>query len=291
MARRLCLFNLLVSDNDMNLRAVPQHRLVMLVKHILGILQSDNGAECPRAEMLKAIYHIVPLIADVFGEHWQQTFEEITRCIGKADGPQHTLPSLNIALRLLLRLNSYVGKESNEDLEDAWEDQRLRITRALLESLQNNNAFVLEIEDQKLDASKTSFGKARSKPRSITLDLMARVVRKLEIFDTDDSTEFLPLLDADEKAIQDAGFDILHRSIPQKQEQISFDVALSKTVVHLPEELLSLLLDVPEDYPITPPSLSLNASFLGVRRYLLSWKIVFDYFRNAVSLANLSDIP
>lgn len=253
------------------------------MKHLLGALHVHYGAAGLCAEMLKAIYHMVPLIEDVFGEHWQKILEEVSKCISDANGPQRTLPSLNIALRLLLRLKSCTGKDGNEDLEEAWEEMLPSFSRALIESLQNNNTFVSEIEDQSLEKSRQPHGEARSKPRLITLDLIARLVRKLEIFDNDNSTNLFPLLAAEDKAIQDAGFDILHRSIPQNQEKITFDVALSKTTVHLPEELLSLLLDAPDGETLISLDQSMDAVFLGARRYLLSWKMVFDHFKNAVS--------
>lgn len=91
-----------------------------------------------------------------------------------------------------------------------------------------------------------------------------------------------PLLAAECNIIQQTAFEILHRYIPQAQEQVSFDVALSKTKVNLPYELLSLLLEIPQAKQITPTSDI--KKWVRVRSYLLSWKLVFDHFSNAVSI-------
>lgn len=286
VVQRLLLFNLLVWDEDTLLGAIPQHRLVVFVKHLMDVLQNTHGAPSLEAELLKATCNVVGFISDVFGEHWQQMLAQASKCIGNASGPQDTLPSLNAGLRLLLRLKSCIGKETNDDLEDAWEEMLPNVSRALLESLQCNNAFMSEI-DQTMDGNSSMLSEGRSKARSTTLDLLGRTMRKLEVFDVEDSLELLPLLAAEEKAIQDAAFDILHHSIPQKQEKISFDVALSRTIVHLPEELLSLLLDMPSEGILGSLAQSSTSVFLGVRRYLLSWKIVFDHFTNAVSFCRL----
>lgn len=93
--------------------------------------------------------------------------------------------------------------------------------------------------------------------------------------------EFFSLLTANSSVVQKAGFEVLHQFIPKSQEQISFDVALSKTTVNLPDELISLLLE-PPTMDIFSATLSESAAWMSVRAYLLSWKVVFDHFSNAV---------
>lgn len=83
--------------------------------------------------------------------------------------------------------------------------------------------------------------------------------------------------------MQRTAYTLLHRYIPQAQEQISFDVALSKTAVRLPDELMSLLLETPSTDVIST-SYSDDKMWTNVRTYLLSWKVVFDHFSNAVCL-------
>lgn len=59
-------------------------------------------------------------------------------------------------------------------------------------------------------------------------------------------------------------------------------MALSKTTVNLPDELLSLLLEPPKADRIT--EIDDEKAWLGLRSYLLGWKIVFDHFSNAVGV-------
>lgn len=95
-----------------------------------------------------------------------------------------------------------------------------------------------------------------------------------------------PLLPAHSLVIQHAAFTLLHRYIPSVQEQVSFDVALSKSEVKLPFELISLLLGAP-----TMESISLSygddKTWADIRSYLLSWKLIFDHFSNAVGYLSL----
>lgn len=64
---------------------------------------------------------------------------------------------------------------------------------------------------------------------------------------------------------------------------MSFDVALSKTAVSLPDELMSLLLETPSMQRVQA-STGDDKMWTSMRSYLLSWKIVFDHFSTAVSI-------
>lgn len=92
-----------------------------------------------------------------------------------------------------------------------------------------------------------------------------------------------PLLTAHSRVVQRAAYIVLHRYIPEVQEQVSLDVALSNTSIRLPDELLSLLLESPTMESISA-SFGEDRMWTGLRSYLLSWKVVFDHFTNAVSL-------
>jgi E3 ubiquitin-protein ligase listerin len=97
----------------------------------------------------------------------------------------------------------------------------------------------------------------------------------------EDITDLYPLLSSEDRAVQGAAYGILHRSLPSVQEQLSVEAALSKTVAHLPEELLSLLLDAPFMDLFSNALYSTDSIWINVRRYLLSWKVVFDHFSRA----------
>lgn len=84
------------------------------------------------------------------------------------------------------------------------------------------------------------------------------------------------------RGIQRAAYDVLHRAIPKLQEAVTLKVALSDAVARLPDELISLLLEVPTINIINEATAD-DSVWIGLRCYLLSWKTVFDHFNNAVS--------
>lgn len=94
------------------------------------------------------------------------------------------------------------------------------------------------------------------------------------------------LLTAHSRAVQRTAYTILHRYIPHAQEQVSFDVALSKTAVCLPDELMSLLIETPSMQAVQESSGD-DKMWTSMRSYLLSWKVLFDHFSNAVSFSGL----
>jgi hypothetical protein len=98
----------------------------------------------------------------------------------------------------------------------------------------------------------------------------------------DDVSEIFSLLTAHSRAVQRTAYTLLHRYIPHAQEQVSFDVALSKSAVSLPDELVSLLLETPTMQMVTM-NYGDDKMWTSLRAYLLSWKVIFDHFSNAVS--------
>ena len=118
-------------------------------------------------------------------------------------------------------------------------------------------------------------------PRNITADLLARQLSNLSVDHLEDIDDLFPVLSAQTKGIQRAGYDVLHRVIPKLQEKVSFNVALSNEVASLPDELLSLLLEAPTIDIMSHLPVEDNV-WPGIRCYLLSWKVVFDHFTGAV---------
>lgn len=116
----------------------------------------------------------------------------------------------------------------------------------------------------------------------MAVDRLRRLINTIPIEKLKDVSEIFQLLTAHSRAVQRTAYTILHRYIPQTQEQVSFDVALSKTAVSLPDELLSLLLEPPTMQAVSL-SYGDDKMWTSMRSYLLSWKVVFDHFTNAVS--------
>jgi hypothetical protein len=127
----------------------------------------------------------------------------------------------------------------------------------------------------------TDSSAAFHQPQNATADLLCRLIGSVSIENLDNVGEIFPLLNAQSRGIQRAAYEILHRYIPKTQEQVSFDIALSKSTATLPDELLSLLLEPPTMETVSA-SYSEERTWISLRSYLLSWKVVFDHFSNAV---------
>lgn len=115
----------------------------------------------------------------------------------------------------------------------------------------------------------------------MTVELLCSLLNTIPIKSLEHVNKIFPLLTAQSRTVQRAAYIVLHRYIPEVQEQVSFDVALSKSTARLPLELLSLLLEAPTMESINTSD-GEDKMWTGIRSYLLSWKVVFDHFTNAV---------
>lgn len=264
--RKISLLNLLLQGEDEYAGNIPTQRLVFLVKHLVTSLQSGAISLPLISEILKLLSSVLPQIREIYGSHWQDILEFVAEFWSAQSMSDEGLPALHSSLRLYSHLKSLASGESNDDLEEAWSATLPALSTGLLDTLK-------QFDDLTHNAHQ---------PRAIVTDLLARLVRGLSLVDLVDETQFYPLLFVEQPAIQGAAYDLLHRFVPVKQEQVSFDTALSKTDAHLPEELLSLLLNAPTMEPFSGGTIGVHQShWLGLRRYLLSWKVVFDHFTNA----------
>jgi hypothetical protein len=95
----------------------------------------------------------------------------------------------------------------------------------------------------------------------------------------------LHILNSNSDSLQTCAFARLHSRIPYLQQRLSVEAALEKSVMRLPNELLSLLLPSPNTAELEDLELDERLP-LRLKGYFLSWTLVFDHFEDAVS--NLS---
>ncbi|GAB1193625.1 hypothetical protein APSETT444_002846 [Aspergillus pseudonomiae] len=262
--RKLSLLNLLVVGSEEVIESIPTQRVVFLVKHLVQCLQSENISLSVKSEVMQTLSFVLPCIHEMYGSHWEDCMDALSTTWREASGSDEALPVLLASFRLFARLKSIVGNEdSNDDVKDAWSDRKAVLFNDLTATI------------KEFDSSITFY-----QPRDVTVDLLCRLINNISVESLEDVSRIFPLLTAQSQAVQRAAYTVLHRYIPSVQEQISFDVALSKTTVKLPDQLLSLLLEAP-----TMDSISLSYGddkvWSEIRSYLLSWKIVFDHFVNA----------
>lgn len=255
-----------------------------MVKNLIQVLQSSQDSTSITTEAFKALSSVLRPLSEIYGSHWGDSVEILCITWRKIGGGDAGLPVLHSSLRLFSTLRNLMQADSNDDLTDAWNDSKQDLSDNIISTLYRIGVYILA-RDYTLyvniliiaDPSSGSF-----QPRDITVDLLRRELMHIPVESLSNKNEMFPLLAVECKSIQQTTFDVLHRHIPKAQEQVSFDVALSKTTVNLPDELLSLLLEVPQANQITP--MSDTRTWLRIRTYLLSWKLVFDHFLNCVSI-------
>lgn len=250
--RPLVLLNIFLSGSSEPLQGVPTQRLVFLMQALLRILANGSSCLAYLTEAMKLLEPVLSATREVFGDHWEQTFQILAGLWRNENDLNEDLPLLHASLRLYGRLRALASSEdANEDLSDSWNVTQPSLEAGLLNCLES---FM-----------HPSTG--MNQPRLITADLLRRQLSHISIrYDV-----FLySLLSSSETAIRGAAYDLLHRSIPGEQEKISLDLALEKKIVHLAPALLSLLSEAPQaKSPEVAPTR---------QSYLLRWHLVFDHF-------------
>ncbi|OOG00697.1 hypothetical protein ASPCADRAFT_37833 [Aspergillus carbonarius ITEM 5010] len=262
--RKLVLLNLLLSGEEDVAASIPTQRLVFLIKHLIQCLQSEGTSLSVKAEIFQTLAVMLPNLQDIYGSHWEACMDILSTMWQETSGGDEALPALLSSFRLFARLRSIAGdEESNDDVKDAWSDRKTTLFNSLTSTL------------WKFDSS-TIF----HQPRDVAVELLCRFLNVIPIENLEDVSKFFPLLTAQSPTVQRAAYTVLHRYIPSVQEQVSFDVALSKTTVGLPDELMSLLLEAPTMEAVNA-AYGDDRTWAELRSYLLSWKVVFDHFVNA----------
>ncbi|KAF5012835.1 hypothetical protein FDECE_1124 [Fusarium decemcellulare] len=253
---------------------VANNRIVFAVRQITSWLEEPeelNPALC--AEICRSLTKLLPCMKDVYGSYWEKTIEFCISLWNRAHefALEDALPFIHSSLRLYKTLESL--QEPNDDLQDAIKEYASAKPRALIELLRLSRD-------------------TKSQPLEIVDAMLCREVEKLPLRHVPDLSDIFALVASESRDIQTAAFNLLHRAIPEQQQQLSVDAFLDKTGVlsgvtsdgtplifadaRLPDELLSLLLDAPtlEKY-----SDEMLAEFPSpIRSYLLSWKLVFDAY-------------
>jgi hypothetical protein len=262
--RPLVLLNILLQGDELLLNGIPTRRLVYLVKNLVRLLKSDGTPYALISEILKLLYHVVEPISGVSGEHWEEMLDVLVHLWGHGNDLNDDLPALHSSLRLHDRLKSLVKEAPNKDLVDAWDKSFSSLVAGLL--------HVLKLFEESPQGANQS--------RAITTDLLQRQLISVTLPPME-VAELFPLMASEEQSVQDAAFQLLHRAVPEAQQQNSLDVVLENKIVHLPEELLSLLLHAPSMQMFSDTHESREKIWLDIRRHLLSWKLTLDHFTNA----------
>ena len=260
--RPLILLNMLLHEDNGLISSIPMQRVVFLFQNLVLILSSEKPPPPVQSEIYKLLSCIVSAVSEIYGDYWEQILDVMVD-MWEDDDAEENLPNLHSSLWLLSRLRSLLTKEPNEDLIDAWKAKRSSLDAGLAHVL---TSWVK-------DDTGTNY------PRYITAESLSRQLRLVDVTTLDRVEGLYPLLGSEQHSVQTAAYELLHRTVPARQEQISIHVALEKQVAHLPAELISLIAPFAnlESNRETPQGDKAKA----IRTHLLGWALLFDNFTNA----------
>ncbi|KAF3928547.1 hypothetical protein ABW21_db0206473 [Orbilia brochopaga] len=301
----LILNEMWTSDLVENPADIPAQRGLLLMKKILGWLNEELPPEvlamqCPGllSAIMRMSRKVLPSLRKLTGSHWQDllaalefSFSALYNSLGETVAGLLATFAVYEVVKEIRAMNQEDGFV-NDDLSDQWDWFNPRFYRIWL-SLLTDIAAPLRNEGFKQYCAALS--RALMNMPLHYLDDPAGVGPRPSVSreDRDEDEDKRPqseqlyyLIGGNTDDVQGIAFNLLHRRIPQLQEQVSIDAALSKdeaSEIQLPAELLSLLIDPPfiEDESMHNPTLLEASELQKIQGYLCSWVLVYDHFVNA----------
>jgi hypothetical protein len=252
--------------------SIAKQRLMFFIKHVVPWIQDDGVSRPIKAELCRALMVLVPLMSDMYGEHWSDILTSLSAIWSATkeleeneSGMDSPIPLVHASLKLYAQLRTLTqAEEPNDDLLDAWKETEQPVADGLINLLKHSQHFPDEFHQ----------------PLKMVNDVLARQIAKVSLKNLESTEELFPLLYVESQPVQQTAFNILHKQIPAAQEQISIDSALEKSTARLPEELLSLIIEAPTVAALAEANFERSVP-LSLRGYLLSWLLVFDHLEHA----------
>jgi hypothetical protein len=264
----LLALNIILSTQEDVATSIAKTRLVLFVKHIIPWISAEAPASI-RAETYKTIGHLLPSMADMYGEHWDQIVKsslDLWRSYSSdAEGSsisEHEILLGNASLRLHAGLTRLMAnaEDANDDLVVALADHS-----AVADSLVNMLKAFAGASD------------ANHSPLRVTNELLSRQLANLKPASVKNAEALYSAMYSPSPSLQTAAFELMKGHIVASQEQISLDAALDDKTARLSDELVSLLLQSPNPDTISDASFERDMP-IELRSYLFSWRLVFDHF-------------
>ncbi|KAL8926416.1 MAG: hypothetical protein Q9208_002959 [Pyrenodesmia sp. 3 TL-2023] len=275
----LVMLNSILNNQDFGdvLTGIPKQRLIFFIQHACTQLSEYRSSKSAapslvlelglNAEIMRALNQILPVLKETYGSFWEDVINILTQTwspeAAMSDGK---LPLIHASLRLYSTLLRLASGEANDDLVDASKAHEGSIADGMVNLLQ----------------ALQSLPDDSHAPRKMVNELLARLISKTKTtISRTRISELFPILASESIALQGAAHEILHSQIPQEQENVSVDKALSKeSLAKLPEELLSLVIEAPTRNSLADVSFTRSVPpFL--QSYMLSWHLIFDHWDGA----------
>lgn len=207
----LVLLNTTLSVYDDENLPVAQNRLVFAVKQILSWTPEIAGSNYQlSSEACRALQRLLPAIKSVYGSYWETTLEFCIKIWETMEFEEHhdqKLPMMGMSLKLFSNLRTL--QDTNDDLEDAFSQYGETVSHCFIKLM-------------KLPRFKPT------QPLAFVDSILSRLVTKIPSSHIKDVSEFYPCVASENRLIQSAAFDVLHRTIPAEQEEISVNTLLEK---------------------------------------------------------------
>jgi hypothetical protein len=270
--RQLVQLNSLLQGQDGITATIAKQRLVFFVKHVVPWLQAHSVARPLKVELCRALTILLPIMGDMYGEHWTDILKFLTASWTSTNEllehkPTTTspIPFAHASLKLYAQLRNLTQtEEPNDDLVDAWKETEQSVADGLVNLLKHSQHFPDEFHQ----------------PLKMYNDVLARQIAKVSLKNLESTEDLFQLLYVESQPVQQTAFNILHKQIPEAMEEISVAAALEKTIARLPDELLSLIIQVPTVAALAEANFERSIP-LPLRGYLLSWLLVFDHLEHA----------
>lgn len=189
---------------------VANNRIVFAVRQITSWLDSPEDLSAAfSTEVCRALAQLLPCMKDVYGSYWEKAIQFSISLWNKAehDPLPEALPYIHASLKLFRLLETL--PEPNDDLEDALKEVSQTKAKGLIKLLQLDRGHA-------------------SQPLEIVDAMLSREVDKISTRFVPDLSDIFPLIASDSRDIQAASFNLLHRALPEQQEQQSIDLLLDK---------------------------------------------------------------
>jgi hypothetical protein len=207
----LVLLNSCLSIYDEGDLPVAQNRLVFAVKQILSWVDDVSNNWRLASEMYRVLHRLLPAIKAVYGSYWETTLSFCICTWESLDSgvlSDESLPMIGMSLKLYTILRAL--DDANDDLEDSLRQLSYQISQGMISLLQLRRV-------------------RESLPLTYTDDILAREITKMPLEHVKNNlSEIYPLVASDYRMVQSAAFDILHRALPEAQQQLSMDVIIEK---------------------------------------------------------------
>ncbi len=260
----LCL-NCVLLDEELKLDVLPRQRALFLTEALLKSMK-DIGDNFICTEGIKVITRLLPILKSEYGSFWQKfhllVMDALKRVIIAT--LEETVPLQYACLRAMAWMTA--NRDSNDDLSEAWSNGRKAMESLIVD---------LYIADSLLDH--------RNQPSVLCTSLVSRLMNSIpaSLLDAAQSRQMYRIMSVGPNHMQETAFLIQQQVVKLEQEQMTLQSALvreyEEVEARLPDELLSVILDVPdldEEYLSDPPE-QISGELRG---YFMAWMIIFRFF-------------